>query len=116
MIRFLTDENFNGKIVRGVRARNPMIDILHWLDIGAEGEEDPVILGWAAQQGRVVLTHDFETMIGFAYERVEQGLPMPGVIAVEAETPFRPVIEDLQLIAEASYENEHEGQVIYLPY
>lgn len=116
MIRFLTDENFNGKIVRGLRARNPTIDILHWLDIGAEGEDDPVILEWAAQQGRILLTHDFETMIGFTYDRVELGLPMPGVVAVDADLPFRRVIEDLLLIAEASNEGEHEGQVIYLPY
>ncbi len=115
MIRFLTDENFNGKIVRGLRARNQLIDVLHWLDIGAEGEEDPVIMEWAAQQGRMVLTHDFDTMIGFAYERVEHGLAMPGVVAIPSETPFRPIIDDLQLIAEASHENEYAGQVIYLP-
>jgi hypothetical protein len=116
MIRYLTDENFNGKIIRGLRARNPMVDILQWLDIGMEGEVDPVILESAAKQGRLLLTHDFETMIGFAYDRVEQGLPMPGVVAVNPDSPFRPVIEDLLLIAEASYEGEHEGQVIYLPF
>lgn len=115
MITLLADENFNGKIVRGVRARNPMIDILQWLDFGAEGEDDSVVLESAASQGRVLLTHDFETMIGFAYERVRLGLRMPGVIAVDPETPFRPIIDDVLLIAEASFEGEYEGQVIYLP-
>lgn len=28
MIRFLLDENFNGKIARGLRARNPDVDML----------------------------------------------------------------------------------------
>lgn len=115
MIRFPADENFNGKIVRGLLARNPLLDILRWQDIGPEGEDDPIILEWVAEQGRILLTHDAETMIGFAYERVELGLPMPGVIVVDSNSPFRPVIEDLLLISATSFEGEYESQVIYLP-
>lgn len=116
MIRFLADENFNDKIIRGLLARNPGVDVLRWLEIGAEGEEDPIILEWAARQGRVLLTHDFETMIGFAYERVERGLPMPRVLALDSASPFRPIIEDLLLIAEVATPGDHEGQVVYLPF
>lgn len=115
MIRFLADENFNGKIVRGLLARNPILDILRWQDIGPEGEDDPIVLEWAAQQNRVLLTHDFETMLGFAYERVELGLPMPGIVAVKPEHPIRLVIEDLLLLAETSFEGEYESQVVYVP-
>ena len=32
MIRFLLDENINGKIVRGLRARQPDVD-LRWGDL-----------------------------------------------------------------------------------
>lgn len=115
MIRFLADENFNGKVVRGLLARNPSLDILRWQDIGPEGEDDPIILEWAAEQGRVLLTHDVETMIGFAYERVQSGFPMPGMIVVNSDSPLRAVIEDLLLIAEASSEGEYASQVIYVP-
>lgn len=115
MIRFLADENFNGKILRGLLARNPSLDILRWQDIGAQGEDDPIVLQWAALQGRVVLTHDFETMIGFAYDRIEAGLPMLGIIAVNSDTPIRSAIDDLLLIAEASSDEELSGQIVYLP-
>jgi hypothetical protein len=101
--------------VRGLLARNPLLDILRWQDVSPEGEDDPLILEWAARQGRILLTHDFETVIGFAYERAKQGLPMPGVIAVDNDSPLRTVMEDLLLIAEASLENEYEGQVVFVP-
>ncbi len=115
MLRFLADENFNGRILRGLLARNPLIDILRWQDIGPEGQEDPILLEWAAQQNRLLLTHDVETMVGFAYQRANAGLPMPGVIAVSAESSIRAVIEDLLLVADVSIEGEYEGQVIYVP-
>jgi predicted nuclease of predicted toxin-antitoxin system len=115
MIRFLADENFNGKIIRGLRARNPLLDILRWQDIGREGEDDPEILEWAAAQGRVLLTHDADTMPGFVYERVTSGLSMPGIIVVNTDSSFRTVIEDLLLIGESSLDGEFENQVIYVP-
>jgi hypothetical protein len=34
--------------------------------------------------GRVLLTHDVQTMTRFAFERVDRGDPMPGVIEVRA--------------------------------
>lgn len=115
MIKFLADENFNGKVVRGALARNPLLDILRWQDIGREGEDDPIVLEWATKQGRILLTHDAETMVGFAYERIKTDLPMLGVVVANPDLPIRIVIQDLLLIAEASLEGEYQNQVIYLP-
>jgi hypothetical protein len=39
---------------------------------------DPAILEWAAQEGRVLLTHDVADMTKYAYERIRTGKPMPG--------------------------------------
>lgn len=114
-LRFLADENFNGKVLRGLRARSPLLDILRWQDIGPEGVDDPVMLQWAATQKRVLLTHDAETMAGYAYERIEAGLPMSGVIVVHTDVAFRVIIEDLMLVAEASFQDEYEGRVIFVP-
>ncbi len=33
MMRFLLDENFNGKIARGLRTRKPDVDMIHVQDI-----------------------------------------------------------------------------------
>ena len=82
---------------------------------GFRSKEDPAILEWAANEGRVVLTHDAATMAYFAYERVKAGLSMPGVIEVADDLPIRQVIEDILLMAETSERYEWEGRVIYLP-
>jgi len=78
MIRFLADENFNGKILRGVRRELPDADIVRVQDTAIYQAPDPQVLEWAAQQGRILLTHDIETMVGYANQRIAAGLLMPG--------------------------------------
>lgn len=54
-------------------------------------------------------------MVRFAYERVEQGLAMSGVLEVRLSVPVARVIEEVLLLAECSLDSEWEGQVRYLP-
>jgi hypothetical protein len=115
MLQLLADENFNNDIVRGILRRDPTIDIVRVQDVGLAGADDPMVLEAAAQMGRVLLTHDVETITHFAYERVRQGLPMPGVFEVSRRIQLAQVIEDIMLIAECSVPGEWEGQVRYLP-
>jgi predicted nuclease of predicted toxin-antitoxin system len=70
MIRFLADENFNGKIVRGLRIQNPDVDIVRVQDTEISGADDRAVLEWAAQAGRILLTHDLDTMTYYANERL----------------------------------------------
>lgn len=114
-IPFAADENFDGKIVRGLMRRDPHIDIVRIQDIGLAGADDPKILEWAAGEGRVLLTHDVATITHYAYERVREGKPMPGVIEVGAAVTVGRSIEDLLLMAECGFEGEMEGQIVYLP-
>ncbi|MFB2879060.1 DUF5615 family PIN-like protein [Floridanema aerugineum] len=115
MLRFLADENFNNQIIRGILRQNPEIDIVRVQDVGLSEADDPSVLEWAAQKGRVVLTHDVTTMTNFAYERIEAGLSMPGVFEVSRRVSVGLAIEELLLIAECSLEGEWEGQVRFLP-
>src|SRR5437660_776260 len=78
MIPLITDEDLDGNITRGLRRRAPDIDLVRVQDVGLSGADDPVVLEWAAQAGRVLLTQDVSTMSGHAYARVMAGLPMPG--------------------------------------
>jgi hypothetical protein len=109
------DENLNGNVVRGLLRRQPALDILRVQDVGLTGADDPTVLEWAAQEGRVLLTHDVATITRYAYERVQAGKPMPGVFEVSGDLPVGRIIEDILLLAECSSEGEWEGQVRYLP-
>lgn len=79
------------------------------------GKHDTEVLEWAAGEGHLVLTHDFATMLDFAYNRVGCGLSMPGVIALSQEFPIGEAIEELTTLVEYSLENEWENQVVFLP-
>lgn len=115
MLRLAADENFNRNIVRGLLRLKPDLDIICIQDVGLTAADDPTILEWAAGQNRLLLTHDVSTITRYAYERVQEDLPMPGVFEVSRKVPVGPAIEDILLIAECSLENEWEGQVRYLP-
>jgi len=115
VIRLLADENFNNNIVRGVRLREPKIDLVCVQDIGLSGADDPTVLEWAADHQRVLLTHDVATITVFAYERVRAGKPMPGVFEVGRTVALRSAIDDILLLATCSEDGEWEGQVQYLP-
>lgn len=102
MLSFAVDENFNMHIVSGVLRRLPDADIVRVQDAGLGGVDDPVVLEWTASEGRVLLTHDANTLTAFAYERIAQGLSMPGVFEVSLKVPIIVAIEEIMLLAECS--------------
>jgi len=115
MLRLASDADFNNDIVRGLRRRQPDLDLVRAQDVDLRTAGDPVILEWAATEGRVLLTHDRSTMPDFAFERVRAGLPMPGVFVVRNSQPLGPIIEELLLLAACSLPEEWKDQVLFLP-
>src|SRR5260370_41687966 len=67
--------------IRGLRRRLPEIDLVRAQDALPEGMSDPDVLSCAAAENRVLITNDRNTMLGFSYQRVAAGDPMPGLIA-----------------------------------
>lgn len=62
-----------------------------------------------------MLTHDVTTITRYAYKRIRDGKPMPGVFEVGRGVPIGRAIEDILLLAEYSLDGEWEEQVRYLP-
>lgn len=87
MLALAADENFNNDIVRGLFRRKPDLNIVRLQDVGLSGADDPAVLEWAAQEGRVLLTHDASTITHYAYERARAGKLMPGVFEVSRDVP-----------------------------
>jgi len=115
VLRLLADQNFDERILRGVRKDLPDIDLVLVRHVGLKDAADPVILAWAAEDARLLLTHDVTTMSHFAYARVADGLPMPGVFLVSDRMPIGQAIDKIAALAGASDEGEWEGQVRHLP-
>jgi len=86
LVRFIADEDLDARVVATFRnlaqAYELQIDVVRVQDVGLMGASDPVILEWAAQNDRVVLTHDRRTMVPHAWDRISDGLPIAGVVLV----------------------------------
>ena len=115
MLRLLADQNFNEDIITGLLQRRPALDIIRARDVGLQAVKDPALLAWAAQEGRILLTHDHKTVPDFAYDRVRSGQPMPGVFLVENTGAFRAVIEDLLMADEISGADDWRDKVQRFP-
>ncbi len=115
MLSLLSDENFNGDIVRGLFLRQPNLDLLRVQDVGLREVDDPAILAWAASNERILLTHDRATMPDFAYDRLVREEPMAGMFVVNDRMPIRQAIDELSLLIDCSEQAEWNGVVLYLP-
>jgi hypothetical protein len=115
MLRFLADEDFDNRILRAFRRRQPELDWVRAQDVGLSGRDDDIVLQFAAENERVVLTRDVSTMTSVAYRRIERAEPMPGLIVVPHRMAIGQAIEELIFLAKESESNEWQRQVIWLP-
>ena len=115
MLRLLTDENFNKRIIRGLRARSTEVDCLLVKEAGLTGWPDPELLRWAARENRTMLSHDVQTMVGFAHELMEQNEPMSGLIIVPQRLRIGRAIKALELVVECYSQNDMRGRIEYVP-
>jgi len=115
VIKLLTDENFDGDILRGMLRRMPDLDVIRVQDTGLSRTPDPIILAWAAANQRILLTHDMKTIPDFANDRVRAGELMPGVFLVNDQMPKGQAIEELLFAIECLDTEEAKDQVRRFP-
>jgi predicted nuclease of predicted toxin-antitoxin system len=116
MLKLLADENFDNTILRGLLRRQPDVDIIRVQDTELYGANDPTVLAWAAQENRILLTHDVATITRYAYDRIAKEQSMPGVIEVVSGSQVGRVIEDILMLLECSFDGELANQIYYLPF
>jgi hypothetical protein len=116
VFRFLPDHNLHDAISRELKRKKPELDGVLVRDLGLAEAGDADALRWAATEGRIVLTHDRQTMTRYADDHVHAGERMPGLFVIETPPTIGPVIEDLLTIVEATEPEEGEGKTEYLPY
>ncbi len=117
MLRLASDADVHGEIIRGLRRREPDIELLRVQDALPEGTDDPDVLAWAAAENRVLITNDRNTMVGFAQQRAAAGEPLPGLIVTTNSQSIGSTIDDILLIAEYMSEEEIRDQmVVFLPF
>jgi len=114
-MRFLADENLHGLILQGLLSALPDLDITRVQDTAWSGADDIRLLEYAGETEAIVITHDVRTLPGFAFDRVRDGKPMPGVIEVSDQLPLSVAVEELILLIATGTSADFENQVRYIP-
>ncbi len=115
MLRLFIDENLNHRILRGLKLRFPNLDYVIAQETKLKGGQDSILLAWAADQNRILVTHDLKTVPKLAYDRVAAGQPMPGVFAIPKGLPVGRAIEELATLIECCHQSDLENLVAYVP-
>lgn len=113
-IRYQADADLNQAIVTGVLRREPTIDFQTAFAAGLEGVKDPEVLAIAAQQGRILVSHDRRTM-PLEFATFITSCQSSGVIIVSRKLSIEVVIEELLLICAASSAEEWLNRIAKLP-
>ncbi len=113
-VRFQADADLNQIIVKATLRLEPAIDFQTAQAAGLAGLEDPDVLSLAAEQGRILVSHDRKTMpVHFGQFIVSEN--SPGVLIVSQKLSVSHVVEDLLLIWLASEPDEWVNCLRSLP-
>jgi hypothetical protein len=113
-VRFQADADFNQNIVRAVRHRDSAIDFQTAYEARLHGVDDDVVLAQAAEEGRLLVSHDYRTM-STHFATFVTTRTSAGVLLVSQALPLVEVVEDLLLIWEASEAEEWINRFDTLP-
>jgi hypothetical protein len=115
-VKWLSDENFDNDIVRGVLRRSPRFDVVRAQDlVEVAGRTDAVLLDWASQNDRIVLTHDLSTIIPAMRQQLQRTDSCAPIVLVPDSLPLGLVIEEILLLDECSTKADWASGVLYLP-
>jgi predicted nuclease of predicted toxin-antitoxin system len=114
-IRFQADADLKQAIVTGTIRRQPSIDFQSANAAGLEGKKDPEVLAIAAQESRVLVTHDRKTMPA-EFGKFIESQTSSGVLILSQNMSVSEAIEALILIWEASSAEEWINQIMSIPF
>ena len=116
-IRFQADNDLKRFIIDATLRREPSIDFKTAQTAGLDGLDDELVLRFASEQGRILVSHDKRTMPPRLAEFIRLGGTSPGVLLVIPQhAPVRDVAETLILIWAGSRPEEWVNLVTKIPF
>lgn len=113
-IRFQADADLNHAIVLGVVRREPSIDFRSAVAAELAGVADPDVLRSAAEETRILVTHDRRTMPFHFADFIEREMS-PGLIVVPQHMPIGTAVAELVLLWTASEAADWANRIVWLP-
>jgi hypothetical protein len=110
-IRFQADNDLNARIIDAVLRLNPDVDFKTAARAGLHTSiKDPEVLRIAAEDGRVLVSHDFRTLPWHFASFIRTQMS-PGVIIVSQSLPVGDAAKWLHLIWEAAAPEEYRNRI-----
>ena len=93
-VRFQADADLHRPIIAGIKRREPTVDFRTAQEARLAGLDDPTVLAMAANEGRLLVSHDGSTMPEHFANFIETRTSS-GVILISQDLSYRQAIEGL---------------------
>jgi predicted nuclease of predicted toxin-antitoxin system len=113
-LRFQADNDLDQRIVTAVRRLGPTVDFQTASALGLHGLSDPEVLALAAQEDRVLVSHDKKTLPDH-FSAFIASQDSPGVLLVSRRLAIGKAAEWLYLLWAASEAEEYVNVIYRLP-
>ena len=113
-VLYQADNDLRKAIVRGALRREPQMSFRTAQAARLDGVPDSEVLAFAADERRILVSHDFQTMPAH-FRQFTKSRPSPGVLLVRQDLPVGEAIDTLLLIWEASEADEWVNRLCLVP-
>ncbi len=116
-LKYLIDENVDPLYPTHLRLKQPDLNILVIGDplTPSKGTKDTVILCWCEEYDFILVTNNRRSMPVHLQEHLQKNKHIPGIFILNPHLTIGQNIEELILIAQGSYQDEYQDQIIHLP-
>ena len=116
-LKYLIDENVDPIYPTQIRIRQPelVIGVIGEPFIPSKGTKDPEILEWCEEYDFILVTNNRKSMPVHLKDHLQANRHIPGIFILSANLSVGQNIDELILIAECSFANEYQNQIIHLP-
>lgn len=116
-LKYLMDENVNPLYPSQLRRRDPelVVRAVGEPKVPPRGTLDPEILLWCEEYDFILVTNNRKSMPVHLRDHIAEGRHVPGIFILNSDLSIGRNLEELTVIAKASFEGEYQDQIVYLP-
>ncbi len=115
MLPLLSDEDLPFALIRALKRSQADLDVVRVQEVGLRSQPDHIVLEWAAQNGRILISRDRKTLVREAYGRIWSNMSMPGALMLRNRISLGKAVEEILIVAICSTTEEMQDRVIFLP-
>jgi hypothetical protein len=118
---YVLDEQLRGPLWQAIQQNNKVsgypIDVLRVGDVAdlPLGSSDPDILLWAEREGRVIISYDKKTMLGYLSQHLQAGRHCAGLFLIRSPVTIAQIVDYLAISAYAADPAALRDRFEYIP-